>query len=185
MYSWFSHNRKSMNIRPVKTEEMDIVLSLFQQVISQKVFYPYDHTTTEEELRRSWINPKYIINVAEAGGHIAGAYIVKPNQPGWGSHVANAAYMVDAGFRGGGIGRQLTEHSLLAAREAGFRAMQFNIVVSTNESAVHLWKEFGFEIIGTIPEGFLHYELGYVDAYIFYKKLMTYDHSNLAWLDHP
>lgn len=163
--------RKNMQIRPAKTEELDKVLKLFQQVISQKVFYPYDHTTTADELRKSWINSKHIINIAELGGRIAGAYIVKPNQPGWGSHVANAAYMVDAGFRGEGIGRQLTEHSLQAAREAGFRAMQFNIVVSTNRSAVHLWKEFGFEIIGTIPEGFLHHEMGYVDAYIFYKKL--------------
>lgn len=160
-----------MNIRKATKKELDLVLQLFRQVISQKVFYPYDESTTEEVLRTNWINTKYLINVAEVDGRIAGAYIVKPNQPGWGSHVANASYMVDGHFRGRGIGRKLTEHSLLAAKEAGYRAMQFNIVVSTNHNAVHLWKEYGFEIIGTIPEGFLHHELGYVDAYIFYKKL--------------
>lgn len=160
-----------MIIRKAKEEDLDHVLQLFQQVISQKAFYPYDETTTEAELSASWINPKYLVNVAEVNDRIVGAYILKPNQPGWGSHVANAAYMVDANYRGQGIGRQLTEHSLKAAKEAGFRAMQFNIVVSTNTSAVHLWKAYGFKLIGTIPEGFLHHELGYVDAYIFYKKL--------------
>ncbi len=160
-----------MILRRANDNEMDLVLHLFQQVISQKVFYPYDETTTEEELRASWINPRYLTYVAEVDGHIAGAYILKSNQPGWGSHVANAAYMVDKKFRGQGIGRKMTGHSLQAAKEAGFKAIQFNIVVSTNKSAVHLWKEFGFEIIGTIPEGFLHHELGYVDAYIFYRKL--------------
>ena len=160
-----------MIIRRATSNDLDKVLQIFQQVISQKTFYTYDENTSEETLRRSWVNPDYLVHVADVEGQIAGAYIVKPNQPGWGSHVANTAYMVDSNFRGKGIGRKLTEHSLKIAKEAGFRAMQFNIVISTNENAVHLWKQYGFEIIGTIPEGFLHYELGYVDAYIFYKKL--------------
>jgi L-amino acid N-acyltransferase YncA len=160
-----------MMIRKATEKDLGRVMDLFQQIIDQKIYYPYDHTTTREELEASWINTKYYVYVAEVEGQIAGAYIFKPNQPGWGSHVANAAYMVDSDFRGYGIGRKLTEHSIQAAKEAGFRAMQFNIVVSTNKNAVHLWKEYGFEIIGTIPEGFLHHELGYVDACIFYKKL--------------
>lgn len=144
---------------------------MFQEVINQKIYYPYDHNTSQNEIEHSWVNLNNHIYVAEEENELLGAYIVKPNYAGWGQHIANAAYMVDSRARGKGIGRQLTKHSLQSAKEAGFRAMQFNLVVSTNKNAVHLWKEHGFEIIATIPEGFLHHELGYVDAYIFYRKL--------------
>ena len=79
--------------------------------------------------------------------------------------------MVDPAGRGRGIGRRLGVHSLEAARAAGFRAMQYNLVVSTNESAVYLWQELGFRIIGTVPAGFHHPGKGYVDAYIMYREL--------------
>jgi ribosomal protein S18 acetylase RimI-like enzyme len=43
--------------------------------------------------------------------------------------------------------------------------------VSTNERAVRLWKHMGFEIIGTVPGGFRHPRLGFVDAHIMHKVL--------------
>ncbi|MDX1943298.1 MAG: N-acetyltransferase [Saprospiraceae bacterium] len=147
------------------------VWEMFKEVIDQKVYFSYDHTTTREQIEKSWINEENLIYVAEIEDEIAGAYIVKPNQPGHGAHIANAAYMVDSRFRNYGLGRKLGEHSLQAAKAAGFRAMQYNMVISTNENAVHLWQSLGFEIIGTIPEAFYHFEKGYVDAHIMYRKL--------------
>ena len=61
--------------------------------------------------------------------------------------------------------------SLDEARRLGFTAMQFNFVVSTNTVAVNLWKSIGFEVIGTIPNGFNHSREGLVDALIMYQKL--------------
>ena len=160
-----------MIIRSARLVDLDRVYDLFRQVIEERVYFPYDEQTTRRQVEDAWVNPKYVIGVAEEAGRVWGAYIVKPNQPGHGAHIANAAYMVDPAGRGRGIGRRLGAHSLEAARAAGFRAMQYNLVVSTNESAVYLWQELGFRIIGTVPAGFHHPEKGYVDAYIMYREL--------------
>jgi ribosomal protein S18 acetylase RimI-like enzyme len=103
---------------------------------------------------------------------IVGTYILRPNQSGPGSHVANAAFMVAPDARGMGIGRKMGEHSLSEARRIGFRAMQFNFVVSTNASAIRLWQQLGFKIIGTLPGAFRHPEKGYVDVYVMYRSLL-------------
>ena len=63
-------------------------------------------------------------------------------------------------------------HSQREALSRGFRAMQFNFVVSTNEQAVRLWQRNGFEIVGTLPGAYRHSKLGYVDAYVMYKRLI-------------
>jgi len=57
----------------------------------------------------------------------------------------------------------MCRHSLAQAKALGFRAMQFNFVVSTNESAVRLWQDFGFTVVGRLPRAFHHPERGYVD----------------------
>ena len=63
------------------------------------------------------------------------------------------------------------EHCLGEARRLGFRAMQFNFVVSTNTAAIHLWHELGFKITGTLPGAFRHPEKGYVDVYVMFRSL--------------
>ncbi len=160
-----------MTIRKAATEDFARVWELFKQVIDEREYYTYDEHTSRAYIERNWINSDNHICVAKWEGEIAGAYIMKPNQPGHGRHIANAAYMVDARFRNHGIGRKLGEHSLLLAKEAGYSAMQYNFVVSTNVGAVQLWQSLGFDIIGTIPEAFLHFEKGYVNAYIMHRKL--------------
>ncbi|HMO39929.1 MAG TPA: N-acetyltransferase [Saprospiraceae bacterium] len=160
-----------MQIRRMQAADFPRVWTMFKQIIDEQVYYSYDHTTTRAEIEKSWINEQNLGYVAETDGVVAGAYIVKPNQPGHGAHIANAAYMVAQEFRGQGIGRLLGEHSLAAAKAAGYRAMQYNMVIRTNTSAVQLWQSLGFRIIGTVPEAFWHYEQGYVDAYIMYRKL--------------
>ena len=79
--------------------------------------------------------------------------------------------MVAADARGKGVGRQMAEFSLIEAKRLGFKAMQFNFVVKSNENAVRLWQKLGFEIVGEIPEAFNHNEKGLVNAYIMYRKL--------------
>lgn len=96
---------------------------------------------------------------------------MKPNQVDLGSHIANCNYMVAPHHQGKGIGNALCAHSIQFAKNKGYLAMQFNIVMSTNTHAVKLWQKFGFVIIGTTPKGFRHQELGLVDTYIMYKDL--------------
>lgn len=160
-----------MAIRKANAADFFRVWEMFKQVIDERIYYTYDENTSKAYIEKNWINEENLIYVAEMEGQIVGAYIVKPNQPGHGAHVANAAYMVDHRFRNHGIGRKLGEHSLGIAKAAGYRAMQYNFVVSTNVGAVKLWQSIGFQIIGTIPEAFHHFEKGYVDAHVMYRKL--------------
>ncbi len=160
-----------MLIRRAETADLQHVWQMFRDIIAQRIYYPYNNDTPDNYLADVWIKPDNLIYIAEVDGVIAGAYIIRPNQLGWGAHIANAAYMVDNRFRSQGIGKALGEHSLQIAKAAGYRAMQYNFVISTNTSAVRLWQSLGFDIIGAIPEAFLHPEQGYVDAYIMYRKL--------------
>ncbi|NER52264.1 MAG: GNAT family N-acetyltransferase [Symploca sp. SIO1A3] len=94
-----------------------------------------------------------------------------PSHSGQGSHVCNCGYIVAEAARGKSIASAMCKHSQQEAVKLGFRAMQYNLVVSTNTGAVRLWQKLGFEIVGTLPEAFLHPSLGFVDAYVMYKKL--------------
>ena len=160
-----------INIRAAKTEDLEAVWQMWKVIMSQKIYFPYDDTYTKKDIENSWINFNNHVFVAVKEKEIVGAYIIKDNQPGYGKHIANASYLVKTNQRGQGIGHQLCKHSLKMAKEIGYRGMQFNIVVSTNKSAIKTWLDFGFEIIGTVPEGFYHVEKGYVDTHIFFRKL--------------
>jgi ribosomal protein S18 acetylase RimI-like enzyme len=118
-----------------------------------------------------WFSTEGEVFVAEDNGEIVGTYCLQANQKGDGSHVANCGYMTAVSATGRGVARAMCAHSLDRARECGFRAMQFNFVISTNERAVRLWQSFGFEIVGRLPGAFQHPAQGYVDAYIMYRDL--------------
>ena len=152
--------------------DYDKVWEIFRDVIATGDTYVFDPGTPKEDLQKHWFAEYMDTFVAtDDDNEISGTYIIKPNQIGLGNHIANCSYMVNPRHHGKGIGKRLCEHSINFAREKGFSGIQFNIVVSTNESAVNLWKKFGFEIIGTTPKGFRHKTLGFVDTYIMFKSL--------------
>lgn len=159
-----------IEIRMAIDSDFEDIWQIFKQVIERGDTYTYDPSTTEDEARSIWMNSSIKTYVASIEGTIAGTYILRPNQPGLGCHVANAGYMVHPNYQGKGIGKAMCQHSLKEARRDGFLAMQFNIVVSTNP-AVHLWQKMGFTIVGTLPKAFRHRELGLVDAYVMHRFL--------------
>jgi L-amino acid N-acyltransferase YncA len=160
-----------ITIRKAEEADFDAIWRIFQQVVRRGDTYTYDPETTREQSHSIWMSSGHTTYVACVEDRVVGTYILKPNQPGRGSHVANAGYMVSADERGKGVGRAMCEHSLEEARGMGFHAMQFNMVVSTNESAVALWKKVGFSIVGTLPRAYRHRELGLVDAYVMHRFL--------------
>ncbi len=127
---------------------------------------------SREDALAYWFRADTHTYVAEKDGGVVGTYILRPNQLGPGSHVANAAFMVGSNAQGLGVGRKMGEHCLSEARRLGFRAMQFNFVVSTNASAIHLWEQLGFKIVGTLSGAFRHPKLGYVDVYVMFRSLL-------------
>jgi hypothetical protein len=106
---------------------------------------------------------------------VVGTYFIKPNQPGLGDHVCNCGYVVSPSAQGQGIAARMCEHSQQWAVANGFRAMQFNLVVATNERAVRLWERLGFSAVGRLPGAFRHQRLGFVDASVMLKQLVPLD----------
>lgn len=160
-----------LRIREIGGEEFELVWPIFREVVSSRETYTYPADLTPETARAMWTDAPARSFIAELDGHAVGCYRLAPNQMGPGDHVANGSYMVASGARGNGIGAALCAHSLEEARRSGFLAMQFNIVVSTNTSAVRLWQRHGFEIVGTLPKAFCHARQGLVDAYVMYRVL--------------
>lgn len=118
-----------------------------------------------------WLGADRETFVAELDGEIVGTYYIRANQAGGGKHICNCGYITSDVATGRGIARTMCQHSLGYARELGYRGMQFNFVVSSNERAVALWKSFGFEIVGRIPGAFDHPRLGAVDALVMFRAL--------------
>ncbi len=165
------NSAEDTTIRPATAADWPALWPIIAEILRPGDTYTLPPDVSEADARAFWLGPGLTTCVAEIGRDIAGTYVMRPNQPGLGSHVANVGYMVPAAFAGRGIGRRLAEHSFATARSAGFRAMQFNAVVSTNTRAVALWQDLGFAIIGTVPRGFRHSTLGYVDLYIMHREL--------------
>lgn len=160
-----------IRIRPATRADGDAVWNIFRVVIAPGDTLAFDPQMPRADALAFWFRSECHTFVAETDAQIAGTYFLKPNQPALGSHVANAGFIVLPTARGRGVGRRMGEHCLAEARRRGFRAMQFNYVVSTNETAVRLWQQLGFRIVGTLPGAFRHSQLGFVDTYVMYRTL--------------
>ncbi|MDR3385842.1 MAG: N-acetyltransferase [Rudaea sp.] len=161
----------SVVIREIQAPEFDLVWPIFREVVAAGDTYSYAPDISFDQAQQLWTGGGTRCFVATSAGYSVGCYMLRANQPGLGNHIANAGYMVAASARDRGIARQLCEHSMAQARSAGFSAMQFNFVVSTNEVAVGLWRKLGFDIVGRIPSAFRHARLGPVDVLVMYRRL--------------
>ena len=160
-----------MTIRPATDSDHDAIWDVFREVIAAGETYPLDQNMSREDGLDYWFQREARVFVAESNRKTVGSYTLHANQSGGGGHVANAAFIVANSARGQGIGRKMGRHCLAEARRLGFRAMQFNFVISTNEGAVKLWQDLGMRIAGTLPGAFRHPTQGYVDVYVMYQIL--------------
>jgi ribosomal protein S18 acetylase RimI-like enzyme len=160
-----------VTIRFATQRDHDSVWQILEPVIRGGDSYALPRDMSEEQALEYWFGPEKETFVLEENGVVFGTYFLRANQQGGGSHVANCGYVTARGAQGRGIARAMCAHSLERARERGFRAMQFNFVVSTNERAVKLWGNLGFEIVGRLPGAFRHPEQGFVDALVMYRGL--------------
>lgn len=160
-----------MILRDAVKADKPAVWQIIKAVISGGDTYVFSPDSTEEEMTAWWFSAEKHVYVAELDGEVVGTMWLKANQPGLGSHVGNAAYMVSPNAKGKGVGRKMAEFSIEEARRLGFKSIQFNFVVKSNEVAVKLWQSVGFEIIGEIPDAFNHAKNGLTNAYIMFRKL--------------
>ncbi|NWH09397.1 MAG: GNAT family N-acetyltransferase [Alphaproteobacteria bacterium] len=156
-----------MAVLPV--DRLEVVWPIIEAVAREGATYPLPRDLSLEEARTLWSERGRTTFVAIREGAVCGTYYLRPNAEGPASHVANAGYMVAPDARGGGIAHTLFRHSIGEAGARGFKALQFNLVVSTNEAAIHLWTSLGMRIVGTLPKVFDHPQRGLVDAYVMHS----------------
>jgi ribosomal protein S18 acetylase RimI-like enzyme len=152
--------------------DADPIWAILEPTIRAGETYTLPRNIAPNEALEYWFAPKHEVFAAEDAVQIVGTYFLQANQQGGGSHVANCGYVTAPWATGRGIARAMCSHSLERARERGFKAMQFNFVVSTNERAIVLWKSFEFEIVGRLPGAFQHPTRGFVDALVMYRSLL-------------
>ncbi len=160
-----------MLVREAVENDADAIWAILEPIIRTGETYTLPRDMDQGSALAYWLSPGHDVFVAEENGEIVGTYFLKANQKGGGAHVANCGYMTAPHATGRGVALAMCAHSLERARQRGFRAMQFNFVVSSNERAVRLWQRFGFEIAGCLPKAFEHPTLGFVDAYVMYREL--------------
>lgn len=168
-----------LTIRRATAGDHAAIWAVLEPVIREGETFALPRDMARDAALAFWAAPGNDVFVAQdspggnAGpsGDVVGSYFLHPNQLGGGSHVANCGYVTAVHVRGRGIARAMCRHSLDHARASGFRAMQYNIVVSTNERAVRLWQAMGFAIVGRLPGAFAHPRLGDVDAFVMFQKL--------------
>ncbi|MEU0920305.1 GNAT family N-acetyltransferase [Streptomyces cyaneofuscatus] len=162
-----------MLIREATTEDWPAIWPFFHEIIAAGETLTYPPYLGKEDAQGWWYvaAPNRVVVAVDEAGAVLGTAKMNRNHMGNGSHVASATYMVDPAHSGKGVGRALCTYSVEWARTSGFRAMQFNAVVETNTRAVKLYESLGFEVIGTLPEGFNHPAEGYVGLHIMHKAL--------------
>lgn len=159
------------HIRLAQAGDADAIWRIMEPVIRAGETYALPRTMTRDEALGYWHANALGVYVAEEHGEILGTYCMRINRPAGGSHVANCGYMVAIAASGRGVGRAMCENSIERARAIGFRAIQYNFVVSTNVRAIRLYENLGFEIAGRLPGAFAHPTSGYIDAYIMFLAL--------------
>lgn len=160
-----------IEITKATADDFENIWPFFKRIVAQGDTYSYPMDCSYSLGKAFWLPENGTTYLARSGEQVVGSFYLKPNQPGLGTHVANAGYMVSPGTHGKGIGRIMGEFSLKEARKLGYKAMQFNYVVSTNTHAIRLWESLGFQIIGTSPKSFRLKDSELVDTYIMHRFL--------------
>lgn len=158
-------------IRPATPADDDAIWAILKPVFRAGETYPIPRDVSRAYALAYWRAPGHAVFVAEDDGAVVGTYFLRANNRGGGGHVANCGYITAPAARAKGIARAMCIHSLDEARRRGFKAMQFNFVIASNERAVRLWQACGFTVVGTLPGAFDHPQLGRVDAYVMHQPL--------------
>jgi RimJ/RimL family protein N-acetyltransferase len=158
-------------IRPGTDADRPAIWRILEPTIRAGETYPLPRDMDQGAALAYWFAPAHSVFVADDGNELLGSYYIKANSTAGGAHVANCGYMTGPWAWGRGVARAMCLDSFERARARGFRAMQFNLVISTNAAAVHLWQSCGMEIVGTLAGAFAHPRLGDVDALVMYRRL--------------
>lgn len=159
-------------MRQYNNSDITAIQSIWNEVILEGECFLWEQPFSKDEMDKI-LEVQEVIYCAidEKDEKVVGFYVLHDNFPTRGNHIANALYAVDKSYKGQGIGKLLGSHSIKIALEKGYSAIQFNAVVSTNNTAIKLWEGLGFKKIGTIEQGFRNKNNEFVDLYIYHRLL--------------
>ncbi len=159
-------------IREFTKDDIPAITKIWNEVVKDGVAFPQIDLLNEETALDFFASQSFT-GVAENTdtSNILGLYILHPNNVGRCGHISNASYAVSSKARGFGIGKMLVKHSMVKGKELGFKILQFNAVVKSNKTAIHLYEQLGFERLGVIKNGFLLKNGNYEDIIPFYHTL--------------
>ena len=161
----------ALQIRAADIDDDAAVWAILAPILRAAETYAIDPDISRDAALEWWRGGTHEAYIAHKAGVVLGSYYICPNQQGGGAHVCNCGFVTALAAQGQGVARAMLLHALETARAMGFRAMQFNCVVSTNTRAVALWQAHAFEVVGRLPEAFRHPAQGYVDALVMYRQL--------------
>ena len=169
----YFESRGELKLTQATQADANQIWSLLQPVFRLGEPYPVDPQISRDEALDYWTKEGKTAFIAWSNGQAVGTYYIRPNALGGGKHVCNCGFMTASEARGKGVARHMLEHALAEAKHQGYQAMQFNYVLENNDRAIAVWKSYGFETIGRVPQGFLlpQPKQGYVDVLIMHKHL--------------
>ena len=162
---------EKIKITPATSADEERIWALLQPVFSAGDTYAVDPLIDRDAAIAYWMEADKTAFILRVEGQAVGTYYIRPNQPGGGAHICNCGFITAPSARGKGVARRMLDHALIEAKQQGYRAMQFNFVLASNQRALAIWQRNGFETIGRIPQAFLHPKQGYVDALILHRSL--------------
>lgn len=160
-----------MLIRLATAADHSAIWTLLEPVFAAGQTYAVPQDISRDAALNIWCTKPAATFVAEENGTLLGTFYIKTNAEGGGAHVCNCGYITAQDAQGRGVARKMCERSQVEAAALGYKAMQFNLVLSTNTAAVALWHKLGFKTVGVLPRAFDHPQLGYVHAHVMYKEL--------------
>lgn len=161
-----------IEIKAYNKNDIAEIIEIWNDIVEDGIAFPQMDLLTETSGDEFFSDQSFTgIAYDTKGKEIVGLYILHPNNVGRCGHISNASYAVKKGMRGRSIGKKLVVHSMEKSKELGFRILQFNAVVKTNEAALYLYKKLGFVQLGVIPGGFLMKDGTYEDIIPHYVVL--------------
>ena len=154
----------NIEIRAYYKANIAEAINVWNEVVQDGIAFPQMDLLTEVSGDEFFSGQSFTgIAFNSDNNEIVGLYILHPNNVGRCGHICNASFAVKIGFRGQRIGEKLVIHCMNKAKELGFKILQFNAVVKTNEPALRLYEKLGFVQLGVIPNGFLMKDETYED----------------------
>lgn len=161
----------ALTLRRAIAADAEAIWSILEPILRAGEPFALPAEWSREQALGYWMQPAHRVFLAERGGVALGTYYLRASQLGPGDHVANGSYATHPQARGQGVARAMGLHSFEAAREAGFSALQFNLVLASNAAAIGLWRSLGMSEVGRLPGVFRHPRLGLVDALVMHRHL--------------